>query len=698
MQQSILDPRPSEPDAPPRPPAAPTARDRAAAHVRRLWRGRPQDPVWARPALLGLLTATLLLHVWGLGASGWANSFYSAAVQAGSDSWKAFFFGASDAAGSITVDKPPLALWPMALSVRILGLSSWSILLPQALMGVATVALLHATVRRATGSPAAGLLAGVVMATTPVAVLMFRFNNPDALLVLLMTAAVHATLRALERPERAVRWLVLGGALVGLAFLTKTLQAFLVLPALALTYALCAAVPLGRRLVHLLAAFGAMLVAGGWWVAIVELWPASSRPWIGGSQTNSFLELTFGYNGFGRLTGEETGSVGGGGGGGWGETGLLRMFGSEVAGQVAWLLPAAGILLVAALWLTLRRSGLRAGRTSPVTASLVVWGLWLAVTALTFSLMAGIFHAYYTVALAPAVAALVGTGAWVLWTQRASLGATFAAAVTVAFSSAYAFTLLGRTPDFVPWLRWVVVVVGLGAAALLLLHRLLPARAAAAVAVAAVIAVLAGPSAYALETAATPHSGSIPSAGPSGGTGGFGGRGGGPGGMPGGTNGIMPGGTPPGGTTGTQPGTGAGTAPGGTGTSPGGGTGRTGGLLNGSEPTDALTELLAQDADSYTWVAAAIGSNSAAGYQLATQEPVMPVGGFNGTDPSPTLAEFQQLVADGEIHWFIGGGGGGGMRAGGSGTSEQISTWVEETFEAQTVEGVTLYDLSEGVQ
>ncbi len=693
MQQSTLEPRPSEPAAPPRPPAAVTARDHAARHARRLWRGRPQDPAWARPAVLGLLTLTLVLYVWGLGASGWANSFYSAAVQAGSDSWKAFFFGASDAAGSITVDKPPLALWPMAVSVRLLGLSSWSILLPQALMGVATVGLLHATVRRATGSPAAGLLAGVVLATTPVAVLMFRFNNPDALLVLLMTGAAYATLRALERPERAVRWLVLGGALVGLAFLTKTLQAFLVLPALALAYGLCAAVPLGRRLVHLIAALGAMLAAGGWWVAVVELWPASSRPWIGGSQTDSFLELTFGYNGFGRLTGEETGSVGGGRGGGWGETGLLRMFGSEVAGQVAWLLPAAGILLVAALWLTLRRTGLRAGRTSPVTASLVLWGLWLVVTALTFSLMAGIFHAYYTVALAPAVAALVGTGAWVLWTHRDSLGATFAAAVTVAFSSAYAFTLLGRTPDFVPWLRWVVVVVGLATAATLLLHRLLPRRAAAAVALAAVIAVLAGPTAYALETAATPHTGSIPSAGPSGGSGGPGGR---AGGMPGRGNGAMPGGTPPGGTNGTQPGT----TPGGTGTgtAPGGTTGRTGGLLDGSEPTEALTELLAEDADSYTWVAAAIGSNSASGYQLATQEPVMPIGGFNGTDPSPTLAEFQQLVADGEIHWFIGGGGGGGMRAGGSGTSEQISSWVQETFDAQTVDGVTLYDLSAGVQ
>ena len=186
-----------------------------------------------RAAYAVLLLGTAVLYLWGLGASGWANSFYAAAAQAGSESWKAFLFGASDAAGSITVDKPPLSLWPMALSVRVFGLSSWSILVPQALMGVGTVALLHATVRRATGSTWAGLLAGLTLALTPVAVLMFRFDNPDAVLVLLMTGAAYAVVRALRSP-RALRWLVLGGALVGLAFLAKTFQAFLVLPGLAL--------------------------------------------------------------------------------------------------------------------------------------------------------------------------------------------------------------------------------------------------------------------------------------------------------------------------------------------------------------------------------------------------------------------------------------------------------------------------------
>ncbi len=260
------------------------------------------------------------------------------------------FFGSSDAANSITVDKTPASLWVMALSVRVFGLSSWSILVPQALMGVGAVGLLYATVRRWSG-PAAGLVAGAVLALTPVAVLMFRFNNPDALLVLLLVAAAYATVRATERAS--ARWLVLAGALVGFGFLTKMLQALLVVPAFGLVYLVAAPTTVRRRIGHLLAAGLALLVAAGWWVAIVALVPASARPYIGGSQDNSILELILGYNGFGRLTGNETGSVGGGGGGGgtgmWGETGWGRLFDAEIGGQVAWLLPAALILLAAGL-------------------------------------------------------------------------------------------------------------------------------------------------------------------------------------------------------------------------------------------------------------------------------------------------------------------------------------------------------------
>lgn len=303
----------------------------------RVWRGRPEDAPWVRPAFLGLLAVTTVLYLWNLSASGYANSFYSAAVQAGGESWKAFFFGSLDAANAITVDKPPAALWPMALSVRLFGLGSSQILVPEVLMGVGTVAVLYAAVRRRFGA-GAGLVAGVVLALTPVAALMFRFNNPDALLALLMTVAVYCVLRALEQDRGAARWLVLAGVAFGFAFLAKTLQAFLILPPLALVYVVCAPGGLGRRLGRLALGGLAMLVSAGWWVALVELWPASSRPYVGGSQNNSFLELTFGYNGLGRINGNETGSVGGGGGGGgggrWGETGIARMFNDSIGGQI----------------------------------------------------------------------------------------------------------------------------------------------------------------------------------------------------------------------------------------------------------------------------------------------------------------------------------------------------------------------------
>jgi 4-amino-4-deoxy-L-arabinose transferase-like glycosyltransferase len=692
-----------------------TAAAGPAGRVRRVLRGPDADPRWARPALLALLAATLVLYVWDLSASGWANSFYSAAVQAGATDWTAFFFGSSDAANSITVDKPPLALWPMALSVRIFGLSAWSILVPQALMGVASVGVLYTTVKRWFGA-GAGLIAGVVLATTPVAALMFRFNNPDALLVLLMVGAAWTALRAVQ--DGRTRWVVATGALVGLGFLTKQLQVLLVVPGFALALLVAGQGSVWRRLRDLVVAGVSMVAAAGWWLVVVELWPADARPYIGGSQHNSILELTLGYNGLGRLTGEEVGSVGGGvggnAGGNWGVTGITRMFDGQIGGQIAWLLPAALVAVLAGLWWTRR-----APRDDLRRASVIVWGAWLLVTALVFSFMAGIFHEYYTVALAPAVGALVGIGASMAWSRREQLATRVLMAVVVAGSSAWAAVLLGRSADWNPWLAPLVLVAGglasvglvatCGADGPPLRRRIGPA----AVALAAV-AVLAGPVAYSVQTAMTPHSGSIVTAGPAV-SGGMGGPGGGaPGGF--GPGGGLPGGTPPTGMpTGTPPagmptgGPPAGAMP--TGGPPMGamgdmddvgGMGGMGGLLRGTDPSDELVEALMEDAEDFTWIAAAVGSNNASGYQLATEEPVMAVGGFNGSDPSPTLEEFQQYVEQGEIHWFIAGGMGGGMiggmgggSQGGSSSSSEISDWVTSTFTEVTVDGTTMYDLTQ---
>ena len=245
-----------------------------------------------------LLVGTGFLYIWGLGQSGWANSFYSAAVQAGTKSWKAFFFGSSDASNFITVDKPPASLWVMEISARLFGVNAWSILVPQALEGVATVGLLFVTVRR-WFSPGAALLAGAVLALTPVATLMFRFNNPDALLTLVLTAAAYATVRAIESGRS--RWMVFAGALIGFGFITKMLQALILLPVLGLVYLLAGPPKLGRRIVQLVYAGLALVVSAGWWVAAVQLTPAADRPYVGGSTNNSELNLIFGYNGFGRL-------------------------------------------------------------------------------------------------------------------------------------------------------------------------------------------------------------------------------------------------------------------------------------------------------------------------------------------------------------------------------------------------------------
>jgi 4-amino-4-deoxy-L-arabinose transferase-like glycosyltransferase len=652
---------------------------RAPGRAARVWRGRPEDPRWVRPGLFTLLIATAVLYLWGLSGSGWANSFYAAAVQAGSTSWKAFFFGSSDAGNSITVDKPPASLWVMALSARTFGMSSWSMLVPEALMGVGTVGLLYLSVRRRFGA-AAGLLSGAVLALTPIAVLMFRFNNPDALLVLLLVGAVYAMQRALE--QGSTKWMVGVGTLIGFAFLTKMLQALLIVPGLALVWLIAAPTPLRKRIGQLLLGGAALLASAGWWVAIVELMPASARPYIGGSQHNSVLELVLGYNGLGRLSGNETGSVGGGGAGGggrWGQTGLLRMFDADSGGQISWLIPAALVLSGYLLW-----AARRARRIDLARADVLLWLSWLLVTMVTFSFMAGIFHAYYEVALAPAVAALVGMGAATAWARRRDRVASAAMAGALVITAWWSAHLLHRSPQFHPWLAPTVLAGGLLAAIALLGNAFLPRRIATVVALAAVLLGLVGPTAYALDTAHTGHTGSIPTAGPAV----QGGRGG-----PGGGFGRVFGGQHIGGQFGG--GQFGGRQFGGFGGGPGGGGGAAGGLLDAAKPGANLTALLTNGASGYTWVAAAVGSNTAAGYQLACGAAVMPVGGFNGSDPSPTLAQFQADVAAGKIHYFIGGGRSGfGNQMGGSRAASEIASWVSSTFSARTVDGVTIYDLT----
>ncbi|MDN5640878.1 MAG: glycosyltransferase family 39 protein [Actinomycetia bacterium] len=738
------------------PPTATTAR------VRWSW------PVWL------LLAVTAAAYLWNLGANGWGNGFYAAAAQAGADNWEAFLFGSSDIGNSITVDKPPASLWPMALSVKLFGLSTWSLMVPEVLMGVASVALVYASVARAVGR-GPGLLAGYALAATPVAALMFRYDNPEALLLLLMSLAAYATVRAIDSGR--IRWMALCGAALGFAFLTKQLQGLLVVPGFGLAYLVLARGTVRRRLVGLGAALAALVVAAGWWVALVMLTPASDRPYIGGSQTNSFWDLTFGYNGLGRISGQETGSVGGGA---TASPTMFRMFDSSFGGQISWLMPAAMILTAAALWITRR-----AARTDRRRATLVVWGSWFLTTWVVFSIMQGIQHAYYSVALAPAIAAMIGTGAAIVWDaaraerwfardvagtsagmsvtgvpreeiavdpqtaplhradvgqdprreapervgswREALAGGTWQFAVLgfcTAITGVWAFVLLGRD-GYLPLLRWVILFLALISGAALAfgaqLHRQLLGLAVAG----AVLASLAGPTAYTAATVSTGHTGSIITAGPGGGGmgapgGGGGGAGSAAGGGPGGSGGDSgaggAGGTGGGGAgasgsgqTGAGPSSAAGQAGASTGedaTQPGaagqagGGMGGVGLMLNTSEPSDELISYLSQDADRYQWMLAVVGSNNAAGYQLASGESVMPVGGYNGTDPAPTLEEFQKLVAQGKIHYYIAGtiSSGMGGSSSGSDAAEQIDEWVQAHFTSTTVDGTTVYDLTDATQ
>ena len=722
----------------------------------RLLRGRPGDPAWARPALLALLLATAVLYLAGLSRNGYANEFYAAAVQAGTKSWKAFLFGSVDSSNFITVDKTPASLWVMELSGRLFGFSSWSLLVPQALEGVATVGVLYATVRRWFG-PAAALIAGAVAALTPVAVLMFRFDNPDALLVLVMTLAAYTITRAIE--SGLTRWIVLTGALLGLGYLTKMLQAFLVLPVFALAYLWAGQPSLGKRLWQLLAGLAGLVAAAGWWVAIDLLTPAADRPYVGGSTDNNILQLTFGYNGLGRLTGSENAAGGGsgasaqrlsgaaarlgegtaraggppsGGGGGnslfGGATGITRLFQSDMGSQISWLLPAALIALAVLLWLSWRSP-----RTDRTRAAALLWGGWLVLTGVVFSYMSGIIHPYYTVALVPAIAALAGIGATALWRIRHTWTARIILAGTLLVTAAWAWVLLDRSPGWFPWLEVAIGAAAAAAAAMILAGpavRAATSRGRTALAIAplslALVAGLGGPLAYSIDTAATAHGGSIPTAGPtvtgsSGGrggagrtaSGGFPGRAGGsstsqPGGStstkPGrsGTSGQPGAGTLPG-STGTSragqpssagaaaPGGTSGTAPGGTGTA--GGAGRPGGT---GSVSSALSRLLESGASGYTWAAATISSTSAASLELGSNGvPVMAIGGFSGSDPAPTLAQFEKLVSSGEIHYFVASGtGGSGRPGGGSGSGSQITAWVKAHFTAKTVGGMTVYDLT----
>jgi 4-amino-4-deoxy-L-arabinose transferase-like glycosyltransferase len=620
---------PSDPSIPSEPPESSTA---GGSH----WWIRPGRPAWSVPARSAIFLSTLVLYTWNLSGVGMSNTFYAAAVKSGTVSWKAFFFGSLDPGNFITVDKPPAALWVEELSGRVFGFSSWSMLLPEAVAGVACVMIVYRLVRRWAGEPAA-VLGAVALAVTPIATEMFRDNNPDAMLTLLLVAAAWALWSALETAK--TNRLVLCATLVGFAFLTKTLEAFIVLPAFGLVYLVCAKPRLPRRLAQLGWAALALVIASGWWVAIVELWPAASRPYIGGSTDNSEWNLIFGYNGFSRITGSGggTGAPGGGGAGFAGNPGILRMFNDLLGGQISWLLPLALVGLVGGLWFTRKKP-----RDSLRRAGYVLWGGWTLMFAAVFSDAKGIFHPYYTVVLAPGVAALCGAGALALWRLgRSSRWWCWVLPGAVIGTAVWAAVLLGRTPGYDTWLEPAVVTTGVVAGVCLLLSVIGVVRArmlAAAAAGLGAASVLAGPIAYSFTTVNNAAGGTLASAGPSIAGGGFGGGFGGGGRIPGLAGGAAARLRGAAGASLPQGFKGLGTDP---------------------SANQALVSYLEKHQGSAEYLVAVTGSQTAAPLILSTGKPVIAMGGFSGGDPTPTLAQFKTLVATGKVHYVVVGGGTG---------------------------------------
>lgn len=609
---------------------------------------RRQVP-WEKIGLTVLLVVTSASFLWGLDRNGWANPYYSAAAQAGSQDWKAFFFGSLDAGNLITVDKPPLSIWIMALSVRLFGLNSWALLVPQALMGLATTWLIYKIIRRSHAA-APALLGGLIYATTPVVVLMSRYNNPEPLMGLLTVAAVYFVLRAIG--DNRWSWYLIAGTALGLGFMAKQIQAFLPIPALIVAVLLFGAGSLGSRFLRLLGSLGALVISGGWWMAIVELTPAANRPYVGGSATNSILELTLDYNGLARFirlpistSGQATEP------GAPDETpfdgGFARLFNGNFGPEAAWLLftTCAIVIVLAVLPYLMENS-------TKVRVLALVAGIWFVSTFLLLSFMGTMIHTYYTYSLAPPMALLMAVGMSVLWKARNRLAVRLIGAAVVGASAYVATRVLQYSDGYPPWLIICVPALGL----LISLGWILATGSSTRRVLWAIIVCnfVVGPVVTNAYTLASPQEGTNPISGPVSNN---------PGAISRHLENIRDGNP----VWARQ-------------------------IAYGDVPDPSVLATLKATNPDTTWVAATYSAQNAAQYQLASGRPVMAIGGWLGTDPAPTLEQFVSLVTDKRVSCFIWQQDLLDLDQLGPETVA-ITEWVSENFTFRTINGVRIYDL-----
>ena len=639
-------------------------------------RNAPPARLWSRLSLAGVMLISIFMNFYQLGQNGFGNLYYASAIRSMLDSWHNFFFVAFDPGGFVSIDKPPLGFWLQAASAKIFGFTPFSIFLPQALAGVLSVLLLYHLVRRHFGV-VAGLLAALALAISPISVLTNRNNTIDSTLVLVMLLGAWAVLRAAERGK--LRWLLLCAVFVGLGFNIKMLEAYLVVPAYGLLYLLAAPRRIWVRIGHLALAGLLMLSISLSWAVAVDLTPAASRPYVGSSQNNSEISLALGYNGIQRLLGQfgfgggnsgstsgnttqpslpagiERGTFTGGdfpqpgaggsgqspqglGSGGGGSTGmfntgnpgLLRLFNEPLGGQIVWLLPMALLGILALAWQ--RRPSFRENRQQH---SLILWGTWLLTMAVFFS-VATFFHQYYLSTLAPAICALFGIGVVVMWRDYRSLDKSgdksgrsgwrgWLLPLALLLTALEQIHIIVSDPSWGTWLIPLIAISCALAAVILFAARLFPrlglgARELVPALCLALLALLLTSAVWSAIPVLADETASLPVAGPSG--------------------------------------------------QAGGGLG-----VGGSSSVDtALIKYLEAHKGSAKYLVAVVSSNEADAIILATNQPVMALGGFSGSDPILTTTQLAALVKSGTVKFFLINGSGGGSPGGGSQIA--LITWI----------------------